>query len=154
MGYGAADGVRQKFTSKERDVETGLDFFEARYYASAQGRFTSVDPLMASASVSSPQSWNRYTYSNNSPVRFTDPTGMVPGDYYNLDGKQIGTDGVNDGNIYIVYDKSATRETLAGTSPLRLPSRAMRLSMLLAKLSREVINRRQMIRRVASTKKP
>jgi RHS repeat-associated protein len=32
-----------RFTSKERDAETGLDFFESRYYSSAQGRFTSPD---------------------------------------------------------------------------------------------------------------
>ena len=38
-----ADSLTQKFTSKERDAESGLDFFEARYYSSAQGRFTSPD---------------------------------------------------------------------------------------------------------------
>jgi RHS repeat-associated protein len=46
-GY-VADGVRQKFTGHERDSETGLDFMQARYYSSGQGRFTSVDPLMGS----------------------------------------------------------------------------------------------------------
>jgi RHS repeat-associated protein len=117
MGYGPADGVRQKFTQKERDSETGLDFFEARYYASSHGRFTSTDPLMASASVSSPESWNRYTYSFNNPLRFTDPSGMAPGDYYNLDGKQIGTDGVDDGMNYIVYDKKEA-ETIEKTTGL------------------------------------
>ena len=38
-----------QFTSKERDAETGLDYFGARYMSSAQGRFTSPDPLMGSA---------------------------------------------------------------------------------------------------------
>jgi RHS repeat-associated protein len=42
-GYGGADGVRQQFTRKERDIETGLDYFLARYYSSTQGRFTSPD---------------------------------------------------------------------------------------------------------------
>lgn len=42
-GYGADDHVRQQFTSKERDDETGLDYFEARYFSSAMGRFTSPD---------------------------------------------------------------------------------------------------------------
>ncbi len=41
-GY-AGDGIRQRFTGKDRDWETGLDYFEARYYASKQGRFTSPD---------------------------------------------------------------------------------------------------------------
>jgi RHS repeat-associated protein len=65
-----------RFTGKERDAETGLDYFGARYFSGAQGRFTSPDPLMASAKVSNPQSWNRYSYTFNNPLRFTDPTGM------------------------------------------------------------------------------
>jgi RHS repeat-associated protein len=80
--YGAADGVTHKFTTKERDTETAgsatqaLDYFGARYFSSSQGRFTSPDPLMGSASVGNPQSWNRYAFVFNSPLRFTDPTGM------------------------------------------------------------------------------
>jgi RHS repeat-associated protein len=45
MGYDAADSTRQRFTSKERDTESGLDYFGARYYGSVQGRFTSTDPI-------------------------------------------------------------------------------------------------------------
>ncbi len=75
MGY-AADGVRQKFTLKERDIETGLDLFGARYYGSTQGRFTSPDPMTASARATRPQSWNRYAYCYNNPARFVDPDGM------------------------------------------------------------------------------
>jgi RHS repeat-associated protein len=44
QGFSGSDNVRQKFTSKERDAETGPDYFGARYYASTQGRFTGVDP--------------------------------------------------------------------------------------------------------------
>jgi RHS repeat-associated protein len=62
IGYGGADSTKQKFTQKERDSESGLDYFLARYYSSAQGRFTSPDPLMASARRLKPQSWNRYSY--------------------------------------------------------------------------------------------
>jgi RHS repeat-associated protein len=71
-----SDFENQKFTSKERDNETGLDYFGARYYGSTQGRFTSADPLMTSGTIYSPQSWNRYTYTSNNPLRFVDPTGM------------------------------------------------------------------------------
>jgi RHS repeat-associated protein len=71
QGY-AGDGVRQQFTAQERDLETGLDYFHARYYSSLDGRFTSVDPLMASAREAAPQSWNRYAYVLNNPLRLVD----------------------------------------------------------------------------------
>jgi RHS repeat-associated protein len=75
LGYSAADSTRQKFTQKERDGESGLDYFGARYYSSPQGRFTSVDPLLESARRKDPQTWNRYAYARNNPLRFIDPTG-------------------------------------------------------------------------------
>jgi RHS repeat-associated protein len=65
------------FTGKERDSESGLDYFGARYNSSSIGRFSTPDPLMASARVSDPQSWNRYTYGRNNPLKFFDPTGMT-----------------------------------------------------------------------------
>ncbi len=77
LGYTNNDGARQKFTGYEADAETGLNFAQARYQSSVQGRFTSADPLLASASVSNPQSFNRYSYVVNNPVNLTDPTGMV-----------------------------------------------------------------------------
>ncbi len=76
QGYSPADGLRQKFTTKERDNETGLDFFEARYYAGTQGRFTSADPLyIEMGRLADPQQFNLYTYTRNSPLKFIDPTG-------------------------------------------------------------------------------
>src|SRR5688500_2599803 len=76
MGY-AADGVRQQFTSKERDIETGLDYFGARYYSSTQGRFSGVDPgnYQARLDLSAPQSWNAYSYVDNNPLVRVDPDG-------------------------------------------------------------------------------
>jgi RHS repeat-associated protein len=67
--------VRQQFTGQERD-DTGLDFFQARYFTSAQGRFASVDPGNAGASLGDPQSWNAYSYVSNSPLAYTDPSGL------------------------------------------------------------------------------
>jgi RHS repeat-associated protein len=81
LGY-TGDGVRQQFTSQERDTETGLDYFKARYYSSVQGRFTSIDP--GSFQPADPQNWNRYTYIQNNPLKFIDPTGRelyVAGEY-------------------------------------------------------------------------
>ena len=77
QGYASGDGVRQHFTQKERDVETGLDYFNARYYSSAQGRFSSVDPANYQAVLNprDPQSWNGYAYVNNKPLTRTDPDG-------------------------------------------------------------------------------
>lgn len=73
-------------TRKERDVETGLDYFNARYYSSTQGRFTSPDEFkggpdemhvlgsgepekqaLVYADVRSPQSLNKYQYTFNNP---------------------------------------------------------------------------------------
>jgi RHS repeat-associated protein len=67
--------LSQKFTGKERDNETGLDYFLARYYSSAQGRFTSVDPGNAGAYEADAQSWNGYAYARNNPLLYTDPDG-------------------------------------------------------------------------------
>jgi RHS repeat-associated protein len=77
QGYTASDGVRQKFTQKERDTETGLDYFGARYFSSIQGRFTSFDPLLSSGMPQEPQSWNRYSYTINNPLKYIDPTGLI-----------------------------------------------------------------------------
>ena len=66
-----------KFTGKERDSESGLDNFGARYDASSMGRFMTPDPLMASAHASNPQTWNRYAYALNNPLRYVDPDGMA-----------------------------------------------------------------------------
>jgi RHS repeat-associated protein len=75
-----AERACQKFTLKERDNETGLDYFGARYYASTQGRFTSTDPLLSSATIYDPQTWNRYAYTLNNPLKYIDPLGLFEWD--------------------------------------------------------------------------
>ena len=65
----------RRFTGKERDAESGLDYFGARYYHSVAGRFLSVDPVLDSADPTNPQSWNRYTYTFNNPLKYVDPDG-------------------------------------------------------------------------------
>jgi RHS repeat-associated protein len=89
----STDGETHKFTGKERDVETGLHYFGARYYHETHGRFmspdeftggpvdafSSNDPLPDSplpyADITNPQSLNKYTYTYNNPLRYTDPNG-------------------------------------------------------------------------------
>lgn len=91
-GYVGSDGTRQKFTQKERDIESGLDYFGQRYYSSAQGRFTSTDSYDPALSrqvaanrdeaeeefrkyLMQSQHWNRYPYVINNPLRYLDPNG-------------------------------------------------------------------------------
>jgi RHS repeat-associated protein len=86
----------QKFTGKERDAETGLDYFLARYYSGAQGRFLSPDEFKGGpddaltgqeiappgplpyADITNPQSLNKYAYVLNNPLRFIDADGHSP----------------------------------------------------------------------------
>jgi RHS repeat-associated protein len=67
---------KRLFTGKERDNETGLDYFEARYYPTGVGRFTTIDPAMTiDENRVDPQRWNRYSYVRNNPLRYVDPDG-------------------------------------------------------------------------------
>ncbi|SRR5579875_1450158 len=75
--FGASDGIEQKFTGQVRDSETGMDFFAARYYASAVGGFTSPDPMNLGANPTDPQSWNAYAYVRNNPLALVNPSGVV-----------------------------------------------------------------------------
>jgi RHS repeat-associated protein len=89
----ASDPSPIHFTGKERDTESGLDFFVARYYSSSLGRFLSPDEFVGGpvsafsapdpappgplpyADVSNPQSLNKYTYTFNNPLKYVDPDG-------------------------------------------------------------------------------
>jgi RHS repeat-associated protein len=70
-------------TGKERDAESGNDYFGARYYASSMGRFLSpdwsakVEPVPY-AKLDNPQSLNLYSYLRNNPLSGTDPDGHSP----------------------------------------------------------------------------
>jgi len=67
----------KKFTGHEHDSESGLDYMLARYYSSRSGRFMSSDPLsLHSQRLTTPQSLNLYIYVLNSPVSYSDPTGL------------------------------------------------------------------------------
>ena len=72
--------VRSRYTGKERDAESGNDYFGARYYASTMGRFMSPDwsakeEPVPYATMNDPQSLNLYAYVRNNPLRGVDPDG-------------------------------------------------------------------------------
>ena len=86
------DGPRAahyQFTQKERDAESGLQYFEARYYAGHLGRFISVDPLLSENprpkanskklynNLQTPEILNLYAYSNQNPNKYFDPSGNI-----------------------------------------------------------------------------
>jgi RHS repeat-associated protein len=78
----ATSSNHYKFTGKERDAESGLDYFGARYYANTTGRFMSPDWAAKPTSVpyadfGDPQSLNLYSYVRNSPITRVDPDGHM-----------------------------------------------------------------------------
>jgi RHS repeat-associated protein len=87
---GASDGLSPKFTGQDRDTDTGLDFFQARYMGSGQGRFTSADPAgNFVADPGNPQSWNLYSYVWNNPLALVDPSGLDPCDSFDSSGCDV-----------------------------------------------------------------
>jgi RHS repeat-associated protein len=77
---GSADPSPKHLTGKERDNESGLDYFGARYYSSALGRLVTPDwaahPVAVPyATLADPQSLNLYSYIENNPINRIDPLG-------------------------------------------------------------------------------
>jgi RHS repeat-associated protein len=78
----ALNRIRSRSTGKERDAESGLDNFEARYFSSSMGRFMSPDyddgwgpSPVPSADFTNPQTLNLYAYALNNPLTNTDSDG-------------------------------------------------------------------------------
>jgi RHS repeat-associated protein len=69
-----------KFATYYRDLTTGLDYADHRYYSSSLGRFLTPDPKTSSARLGDPTSFNRYSYVGDDPINWIDPTGLDDAD--------------------------------------------------------------------------
>jgi len=91
-------------SGKERDAESGLDYFGARYYGSTMGRWMSPDWAAKAepvpyAKLDNPQSLNLYAYVNNNPLRIADKDGHD--DY--------------DGKVHVTANADQTKTATQGT---------------------------------------
>jgi RHS repeat-associated protein len=129
MFFSAASNRMSQITSKERDAETGLDYFLARYYSGAQGRFLSPD--IAGPRLGDPQSFNKYAYTRNNPLRRVDPDGLYDRDVHlSLTWALAEAAGFNDAQGYgialadqNVDDNPATGAGFGGTERQRQANR-------------------------------
>lgn len=70
-GVSGSPDTRYKFTEKERDAETGYDYFGARYYDARIGRWLALDPLAEKY-----RAWTLFAYTLDNPINRVDPNGM------------------------------------------------------------------------------
>ena len=93
--------ARYSFSGKERDRETGLSYFGARYYDSDLSIWLSVDPLADKLPHQSP-----YVYCSNNPIGRVDPDGMLDDDYFNQYGKYLGSDNSSTDKVRIIKQET------------------------------------------------
>jgi RHS repeat-associated protein len=115
----AEDATEHHFTGKERDAESGNDYFFARYYSSSMGRFMSPDwsakeEPVPYANLGNPQSLNLYAYVLNNPLRLVDPDGHI--DCSGDNGKGAGCQAIADRNNRQGADADTWRRS--GFNPL------------------------------------
>jgi RHS repeat-associated protein len=79
------ESEKHRFTSYERDAESGTDYAMNRQHQFGTGRFMRPDP--AHGNIGTPQDLNRYAYTGNDPINWTDPLGLYK--CYNIEGEEV-----------------------------------------------------------------
>ena len=92
------------FTGKERDSESGNDYFGARYYTSSIGRMMSPDSGV-DQHPEDPQSWNLYSYVRNNPLNSVDPSGEFTCDSKTVSATQCANAHASDDKAGAALDK-------------------------------------------------
>ena len=120
----AEDATEHHFTGKERDTESGNDYFMARYYSSAMGRFMSPDwsakvTPVPYAKLDNPQSLNLYAYVGNNPMTRFDPDGHIDCSGKNAAG--VGCQAIAKWNSDHGISPTAKKSDFPGV-PVKLPN--------------------------------
>jgi RHS repeat-associated protein len=120
--FSVAFGQGCKFNGKERDTETGLDYFEARHYASNMGRFMTPDPDAGGQPDNDPQTFNLYAYGLNNPIRYGDEHGYDAVDRVNRADATLGKPYEMGAKGPDAYDCSGVCSRSAGPDVSGLPN--------------------------------
>jgi RHS repeat-associated protein len=108
-----SDATERRYTGKERDAESGLDDFGARYYSSNMGRFMSPDSP-GFAHLSNPQAWNLYSYTYNNPISSVDPDGHDVACTYNISQCVADANTATGANGQVVANTTVTHHSWLG----------------------------------------
>ena len=110
---------RYRYTGKERDTETGLYYYDARYYIPWLARWASCDPKGLADGV------NLYTYVRDNPIRYRDPSGRDADDSWHINWSAVGKGALIAGIAIVAV--AAVVATAGAAAPLLASGTALAL---------------------------